>query len=54
MAETKEKKNKKINKMTPQELETAIEKTVKEQGSLNSRYGKELKKRKDFVSSSKN
>ena len=43
-------KNKKINQMTAKELDAAIEKTIKEQGNLNSRYGRELQKRKDAIS----
>jgi hypothetical protein len=43
-----EKKNKKINKMSKDELTQAIEKTKKEMGNLNSRYGKELQKRKEY------
>lgn len=50
MADTqKAEKNKKINQMTAKELDAAIEKTIKEQGSLNSRYGRELQKRKDAL-----
>lgn len=47
--EEKEAKNKKINKMTKEELLSAIEKTEKEMGHLNSKYGRELQKRKDFL-----
>lgn len=45
----KQEKNKKINKMTAAELDKAIEKTKQNQGDLNSRYGLELLKRKDFL-----
>ncbi len=45
----KEEKNKKINQMTAKELDAAIEKTIKEQGSLNSRYGRELQRRKEAL-----
>lgn len=48
-----EKKNKKINKMTVSELNAAIEKTIKNQGNLNSRYGRELSKRKEYFDSIK-
>jgi hypothetical protein len=48
-----EKKNKKIRFFTPAELDAAIEKTKNSQGSLNSKYGKELLKRKEFLSSKK-
>lgn len=47
----KAKKNKKINKMTAQELDKAIETTIKEMGDLNSRYGRELQKRKEVINS---
>ena len=45
----KEKTNKKINKMTGDELDKAIEKTKQNQGDLSSRYGKELIKQKEVV-----
>ena len=45
----KEKTNKKINKMTADELDKAIEKTKQNQGDLSSRYGKELIKQKEVV-----
>jgi hypothetical protein len=45
--QAKKAKNKKINRMTKDELEKAIEKTKQSQGNLNSRYGKELLKRKE-------
>ena len=45
----KEKTNKKINKMTSDELDKAIEKTKQNQGDLSSRYGKELIKQKEVV-----
>ena len=51
MADNQEKaKNMKINQMTAKELDAAIEKTIKEQGNLNSRYGRELQKREDAIS----
>jgi len=49
-AATAEKKNKKIKFMSVSELNQAIEKTEKAQGSLNSKYAKELLKRKEFFS----
>lgn len=48
--EAKESKNKKINKMTLQELEDALKKTKESQGGLYSRYAKELLKRKEVLS----
>ncbi|MFH1856353.1 MAG: hypothetical protein ABH836_03870 [Candidatus Omnitrophota bacterium] len=47
-AQSEEKKNrqKKINKMTPQELEDAIKKTQQTMGGLSGRYGGILLKRK--------
>ena len=47
--DAKKEKNKKINRMTPEELDKAIEKTKQNQGSLNSRYGRELLKRKEAI-----
>jgi hypothetical protein len=47
------KKNKKIRKFTSKELDEAIEKTKKEQGGLYSRYGRELTKRKEEITSKK-
>lgn len=49
----KETKNKKIGKMSLDELNSAIEKTKEKQGGLFSRYAKELIKRKDTLSSKK-
>ncbi|HOV12789.1 MAG TPA: hypothetical protein PK771_00730 [Spirochaetota bacterium] len=45
----KQDKNKKINKMSVAELEKAIEKTKEHQGDLQSRYGLELIKRKEYL-----
>ncbi len=53
MSETKEDKNKKINKMTAAELDAAMKKTIENQGDLNSRYGRELSKQKAFLAASK-
>lgn len=55
MSENKEeaKKNKKINKMTLEELKAKIEETKKNQGGLNSRYGKELQKQLDVLQAEK-
>ena len=53
MSDSKEQakpKNKKINRMSNEELEKAIEKTKQNQGTLNSRYGRELLKRKESIS----
>ncbi|HPO49076.1 MAG TPA: hypothetical protein PLO89_02025 [Spirochaetota bacterium] len=47
----KEEKNKKINKMTAVELDKAIEKTKENQKSLDSKYGQELMKRKEYLQS---
>jgi hypothetical protein len=47
------KKNKKIRFFTPSELDEAIEKTKKNQGSLNSKYGRELLKQKELFTSKK-
>ena len=51
MSDTKQKeeKNKKINKMTAVELDKAIEKTKENQKSLDSKYGQELLKRKEYL-----
>ena len=53
MSDTKQKeeKNKKINKMTAVELDKAIEKTKENQKSLDSKYGQELLKRKEYLQS---
>jgi hypothetical protein len=51
--QAKAKKNKKINKMSLQEIEQGIEKTGKIQGGLNSRYASELLKRKNYLTSLK-
>ncbi len=51
--EKKEDKNKKINKMTSKELDAAIQKTIDNQGDLNSRYGRELSKQKEFLARAK-
>ncbi len=49
----KKQKNKKINKMTLEEIEKAIENTKKNMNSLNSRYAKELIKQRDYLLSLK-
>lgn len=45
----KAKKNKKINVMTLKEIQEAIDKTIKNQSGLFSKYAQELIKRKDFL-----
>jgi len=50
---TTEEKNKKINKMTVEELDKAIEKTKTSMGGLTSKYAKELLERKDFLNVAK-
>jgi len=47
------KKNKKINKMTLDEIKAAIDKSQKNQGNLSSKYSIELQKRKSFLESKK-
>lgn len=42
----KKKRQKKINQMTAQELETAVQKTQEKMGGLTSRYARELLRRK--------
>jgi len=49
----KEKKNKKINKMNLDEINTALEETKKNQGGFLSHYADELQKRKEFLTSKK-
>jgi hypothetical protein len=44
------KKNKKIGKMTIQEIDQALEKTSKNQGGLKSIYAQELLRQKSFLS----
>jgi hypothetical protein len=57
MADTKNEqakaKNKKINRMTLEELDKAIENTKQNQGSMNSKYGKELLKQREVLSTKK-
>ncbi len=53
MSEEAKAKNKKINKMTKDELEAAIKKTNEIQGGLTSKYGKELLSRKEVLSAKK-
>ncbi len=48
---TAESKNKKINKMTLDELNKAIEKTQSSMNGLTSAYAKELLKRKEVLTS---
>jgi hypothetical protein len=52
-AAAKVEKNKKINKMTLAEIDKAIEKTQQNMGSLNSRYGLELQKQREVLTSKK-
>jgi len=47
------KKNKKINKMTLDEIKAAVDKSQKIQGNLTSKYSIELLKRKSFLESKK-
>ena len=49
--ETAPEKPKKIKFMNLKELETAIEKTKKNQGGLKSRYAHELVKKRDYLKS---
>jgi len=49
----KAEKNKKINKMTLVEIDKAIESTKQNQGGLTSKYGQELIKRREILSSKK-
>ena len=48
--EAKEKKNKKVNKMSITEVEAAIKKTEEHMGSLDSKYAKALLARKAELS----
>ena len=54
MSEEKEpeKKNKKVNKMTLQEVEAAIKKTEESMGGLTSRYAHALQARKTELQAS--
>lgn len=47
--EAKKQKNKKINKMSLEEINNAIEKTKEKQGGLYSKYAYELLKRRDYL-----
>ncbi len=47
---TEEKKNKKIGKMTLKEIESVLDLTLKNQGSLKSKYALELLKQKAVLS----
>ena len=53
MSDTEVVKNKKINKMTLEELEKAIEKTKETMGGLSSKYAKELLERKEALAAAK-
>lgn len=53
-ATTTETKNKKINKMTLDELNKAIEKTKSAMNGLTSNYAKELLKQKEYLTAKKN
>jgi len=51
MSEETEKKNKKINKMTLQEVETALKKAQEHMKGLTSQYARALLARKEELSS---
>ena len=54
MAEkNKENKNKKINKMSMEEIDKAISETKEKMGSLSSKYAAELLKQKEILLASK-
>lgn len=51
MSEEPEKKNKKVNKMTLAEVESALKKTEENMGGLTSRYAQALQARKSELQS---
>ncbi len=53
MSENKETKNKKINRMSMEELDKAISNTKDKMGNLTSKYATELLKQKQILSSKK-
>ena len=52
MAEEKEKKNKKVNKMTLSEVDAALKRTEETMGGLTSRYAHALQARKTELQAS--
>ena len=53
MSEEEKKKNKKINKMSLNEIEQALKKSIEKMGGEDSRYIRHLKERKEEILSKK-